>query len=101
VVIDWFDAAIGHPVADVARSSLLMRPDIAAAECCHLPGATSDLLDRLHTAYLAAWVGLGQDLAPEFEPWRAIAAISRATEGADPDPDQLLDFWRQRPISVS
>ena len=29
VVIDWFDASIGHPVADVVRSSLLLRSHLS------------------------------------------------------------------------
>ena len=29
MVIDWFDVSIGHPLADVIRSSMLMRPGFA------------------------------------------------------------------------
>lgn len=101
VVIDWFDAAIGHPIADLARSSLLMRPSADASRCAHLPDATPALLERLHAAYLGAWVDRFGDPTHLFEHWRSVAAIVRVPEGADPHPGELLEIWRRRPTAVT
>ena len=101
VVIDWFDAAVGHPIADFARSSILMRPRMDPARCTHLPGAESGLLEALHAAYSAAWRAIVGDPGALFERWRAIVAFARISEGADAHPEQLLDIWRRRPQLVS
>ena len=53
VVIDWFDASIGHPITDVVRTSLLIRSD-GAGSPLHLPGARPDLLGRLLEVYVEA-----------------------------------------------
>lgn len=53
MVVDWFGAASGHPTADHARSSLLMRPTTAARpDSSFLGGATRAVLTRLHRTYL-------------------------------------------------
>jgi hypothetical protein len=51
VIIDWFDAAAGSPAADVARSSVLMRPDAADS---HLPCPDRSVIGAIHDEYLAA-----------------------------------------------
>lgn len=51
VIIDWFDAAAGSPAADVARSSVLMRPDAAS---CHLPCPDRSVISAVHHEYLTA-----------------------------------------------
>ena len=70
VIIDWFDAAVGHPAFDIARSKLLMRsPDTelerdlaaklgVAATVPHLPGATVELLNEFRGRYLQAMSGV-------------------------------------------
>lgn len=95
VVIDWFDAAVGHPVADIVRSSLLVRPSRVAAPR-HLPGASGQLLGELHDLYL-------QEFAPELEAarehlaaWQAVVAASRLAEHADIDEQALLELWSAR-----
>lgn len=61
-IIDWFDAAAGHPAADIVRSSVLMRRDAAH---CHLPVVDSSIIDVAHDEYIAA-VARGRCLEPEM-----------------------------------
>jgi aminoglycoside phosphotransferase (APT) family kinase protein len=93
VIIDWFDACRGSAIADVARSSLLMGAEGATASSLpHLPGATADLMDALHDAYMATMVErLNIDRA-EFNCWLRVEAAARLAE-LGPAAD-LLAIWQ-------
>lgn len=95
VVIDWFDASIGHPVADVVRSSILMRPLDGAAIKPHLPDADPALLGRLHDAYVE---GMAEALArhDDLREWEAVLAAGRLAEDAEADGSGLLALWESR-----
>jgi aminoglycoside phosphotransferase (APT) family kinase protein len=89
VILDWFDAAVGHPVADFVRSSLLLRPpDTPSA---WLSGATPHLLDVLHCDYLTGLVGRGLIEPATFAAWEAVMAVGRLSEPV-PTGD-LLAIW--------
>jgi aminoglycoside phosphotransferase (APT) family kinase protein len=93
VIVDWFDAAVGHPTADLARSSLLMPPASAVGSANrHLDGATAQLLEHLHEAYLGSLVRRGLFDAGSFAAWEAVLAVARMSE-----PVQTTDLhavWR-------
>ncbi len=94
VILDWFDAATGHPIADYVRSSLLMRPPVdRAAMPAHLGGATSDSLDRLHSGYVAALSRHGLIEIDAFARWEAVVAVARMSEPV-PSAD-LVSLWRR------
>ncbi len=95
VVIDWFDAAIGHPIADVVRSSILMRAGSGHAPD-HLPGATPDVLSRFHTAYIADFADELTDAASDLPSWQAAVAAGRLAEGAEVDERWLIQLWHAR-----
>ncbi len=117
VVIDWFDASIGHPAADIARSKLLMRsPDtelerdlaakqgITRAAAPHLPGATVEVLDAFRSRYLEAMSGVLDEYEVDDITWRnwlAVNALGRVAEQAQPDDGPLLAIWRSRPEPTS
>ena len=85
IVIDWFYASIGHPVADIVRSSILMRPHLGPSGRSHLPGADRAVLDALHGAYVDAMRSL-LDIDPAvIHDWETLAAVSRLSEGDQPD----------------
>lgn len=91
VILDWFDAASGHPMADLVRSSLLMRPPRDHSEPAHLSGADSAFLDHVHTTYVAALSRRGL-LDRTFGEWEAVVAVARMSE---PVPcDDLVVLWR-------
>jgi aminoglycoside phosphotransferase (APT) family kinase protein len=94
VVIDWFDAAIGDPAADLARSSLLMRaPTSADQSNRHLAGATHELLSRLHAAYLSTLRASACIDDGALARWEALMDVARLAEPV-PQPD-LLSAWRR------
>ena len=96
VVIDWFDAAIGHPIADVARSLLLMAPRFETIDLFHLPGATPALVGRIHARFLDNWSETIEMLEDALALWEPILALARISEGAHADPAPLLAVWAGR-----
>ncbi len=93
VAIDWFDASIGHPLADVLRSTLLMRP-FRVGDPVHLPNADEGTLEKLHGRYIELFADV---LAIETPNWLAAVAVSRLAEAADPVESDLWDRWHARP----
>lgn len=96
VVIDWFDASIGHPVADVVRSSVLMRPLDGTAAKPHLPGANPSLLRDLHQSYVSAMRDVLARPVAELREWESVVVASRLAEDAEADESLLLELWRDR-----
>ncbi len=117
VIIDWYDASVGHPAADIARSKLLMRSpdtelerqlaadgDPGVVPVSHLPGATVELLDAFRTCYLAGMAGMIEATETDDRTWRnwlAVNALGRVAEQANPDDGPLLAIWRSRPEPIS
>ncbi len=103
IIVDWFDAANGQPVADYARSSLLMRPSASAMSGkSHLDGASNGFVKRLHAAYLAALVKRGLMQEPPFAAWEAVLAVARLAEPV-PSADLIATWrsWRAQPEAAS
>ena len=95
MLVDWFDAGRGDPLADVARSTLLIAPDAdGAAAPAHLIGGDLALRRRLVGAFLAARGDLDEE---RLARWRAVMAIARIAEGvASSGLDGLWHGWAQR-----
>jgi aminoglycoside phosphotransferase (APT) family kinase protein len=90
MLVDWFDASRGDPVADLARSSLTLLGD-GASPPAHLPGADHATLEALTDAYLAR---LHERLEIDdalLARWQAVSAVARIAEGVASGP--LLDVW--------
>lgn len=96
IAIDWFDAAIGNPVADVVRSSILMRPAVDGADVPHLPGADPGLLADLHHHYVAGIAQLLEDQRGDLARWEAVVGLSRMAEHAQRDESPLMALWHRR-----
>lgn len=97
VAIDWFDAAIGHPVADVVRTSLLIRPHADRDDPPHLPNAEISVLRTVHDAYLDAMSAELASVSPsQLRQWEALRAVGRLAEGTQPDGPMLMEVWRAR-----
>jgi aminoglycoside phosphotransferase (APT) family kinase protein len=80
-IIDWFDAACGHPLADVARTSLLLQHADAP------PGAgrgLEALRARLHGVYLAHYCELAGVAPADVEAWTLPVAVARLTVARGP-----------------
>jgi aminoglycoside phosphotransferase (APT) family kinase protein len=92
MIVDWFDASRGDPVADVARTSLTVLGDAASAPS-HLPGSDPRTLSLLSEAYLArlrAHIDVPDGLLVR---WQAIQAVARIAEGVPRR--MLLETWRR------
>jgi aminoglycoside phosphotransferase (APT) family kinase protein len=92
IIIDWFDASRGDPIADIARSSLLLLAD--GKQCPqHLPGADADTLATIMGAYLtvtSARLDIGDGALAR---WQAVEAVARIAEGVSRT--ILLELWRR------
>lgn len=94
IVVDWFDSAIGNATADLARSSLLMRPPATLESSNkHLDGATIEVLDRLHGAYLSVLRARGLIEEAAFARWEAVLAVARMSEPVQKA--DLVSIWRR------
>jgi thiamine kinase len=90
VIVDWFDASRGDPIADVARSSVTLLND-GANPPEHLPGAdpaTLRVLTASHLERLREHLEIDDDLLAR---WQAVSAVGRIAEGVARGP--LLDVW--------
>lgn len=91
VVIDWMTASHGHPVADVAATTLLFRiarvPDYYSAE-------TQEAVDQarraFYQAYLAAYLGYRPFPVAEIEAWIPVLAAARLSNGIAGEEQDLL-----------
>jgi len=99
VVIDWFDAAIGHPIADIMRSLVLVQPS-RSPELRHLPGATSTLLDPIRAGYVGEFEAELQAESADLATWQGVLAAGRLAEGAEVDESGLLALWHARNVGT-
>lgn len=100
VVIDWFDASIGHPVADVVRTSLLLRW-VEPAGPTHLPDAQPESLAELHDRYIDQMRAMLETDHDQLRDWEAVSAASRLAERAEQSDAQLVELWRSRSSRVA
>jgi aminoglycoside phosphotransferase (APT) family kinase protein len=92
VIVDWFDASCGDPVADIARTSLTLLGD-GTRPPRHLPGSDRPTLALLTDAYLSR-LGAPVEIAPELlARWQAVQAVARMAEGVPRG--ALFEVWRQ------
>jgi len=90
VIVDWFDSSRGDPVADIARTALVLLAD-GAHRPPHLPGADPDTLAQLTRAYLGR-VRQRRDVPEDtLARWQAVNAVARMAEGVATD--VLVDVW--------
>jgi aminoglycoside phosphotransferase (APT) family kinase protein len=99
VIIDWFDAARGDRVADIARTSLLMSTRAhGQTGPGHLPGAEPDILDLARDSYLEAISDLIAPDPDDVRRWEAVVAVARVAEGIAIDALLAIwDDWRTAP----
>jgi aminoglycoside phosphotransferase (APT) family kinase protein len=94
VIIDWFDAARGDHVADIARTSLLMSTRAHGQKGPgHLPGAQQETLELARDSYLEAITDLVAPDPDDVRCWEALVAVARVAEGIAID--ALLAIWHE------
>jgi len=89
VIIDLIDVSSGHPLADVARTVVLMRygqvPDNPAATA-----ALARLRTTFTDEYLAAYRALRPAPETDLAQWLPVIIAARLAEGADNDEGAIL-----------
>jgi uncharacterized protein (TIGR02172 family) len=95
IIIDWLDAARGHPLADVARSSLLFRLGEIP------PGTRGRALIELirswfQAEYLRHYRQLCSVRQEEIDAWGLPVAAGRLSEGIAGEEKQLIALVRKR-----
>lgn len=86
-VIDWMDASRGNPLADVARTSIIL---IGAAESAQVPNSLLKIFVRVfHSAYLRHYFRLRPNGRDEYRRWLPIVAGARLNENI-PELEQWL-----------
>ena len=89
VILDWTEATSGHPLADVARTTLMMRH---AAVPSHVPGRRVIEAGRMlwYQLYLRRYCQLQSVLPKQVEAWLLPVAAARMSEGIPEEEEQLL-----------
>jgi uncharacterized protein (TIGR02172 family) len=78
-IIDWIDASRGNPLADVARTSVILR---GAAESAQIPNPFSKMLVKsFHSVYLNQYFQLRPGGQKGYRRWLPIVAAARLDEG--------------------
>ena len=79
-IIDWVDASIGNPIADLARSSIIL---LGASQSDTQSWIERIALDWFHSAYLNRYFKLNPGSEAQYRIWLPIVAAGRMSEGID------------------
>lgn len=78
ITIDWIDATRGNPLADVARSTIIL---LGAAASSQIPNPLTKASIRLfHAAYLRQYFRLRPGGEQEYRRWLPVVAAARLSE---------------------
>ena len=84
VIIDWPDATRGHPLADVARTSLLMQVGGLPQQPI-LRALVGLVRTAIHRVYLNTYFKLSPYPRAALEAWRLPVTFARLSEGIEPE----------------
>jgi uncharacterized protein (TIGR02172 family) len=89
VVLDWMDAARGSPLADVARTSFLLRKSILPVDMPNrrLIGLVRNIF---HNTYLARYFHKNKPDPEEWKDWQTLVAAARLAEAVPGEQDMLI-----------
>jgi uncharacterized protein (TIGR02172 family) len=96
-VIDWTDATLGHPHADVARTLLLLHTATNAANAPPLIRPIVGLALRVFLdAYLDRYLAVNQATRSDIQAWEVVCAAARLRENVPESENLLLQLIRAR-----
>ena len=89
IVIDWVDVTVGNPLADVARTALLMRSSHIPED---FPARKLLLLfrNRLHDIYLRTYARLANIRLEDIRAWDYPITAARLDENITEENESLL-----------
>jgi tRNA A-37 threonylcarbamoyl transferase component Bud32 len=101
VIIDWLTGSRGHPLADVARSSLIMQTGGLPPRIPRLQRLAINTMRRfLHTLYLDRYLQLRPAARREIEVWLPPLIAARLREVEDyPQEKRLLEGWLEATLA--
>lgn len=89
IVIDWMDATLGSPLADVGRTVLLLRMAARTA----VKGLPQQIIVRNFTEiYLNAYCGMANVRRADVLAWLPVLAAARLEEGIREEEDALVQM---------
>lgn len=91
VIIDWIDATVGHPLADVARSAVILRFGLPPEE-----RMGRFLVGCMRRIYLREYFRRSSFPRAALEPWLLVVAAGRLSEQIPHERAELLAFVRAR-----
>ncbi len=77
ILIDWIDATRGNPLADLARTSILL---LGAADCQLTRPLEKAIVHIFHAAYIRRYFRHRPDDRPEYRCWLPVVAAARLSE---------------------
>jgi len=78
IIIDWPDATVGNPIADLARSSIIQ---LGASQSADDPWVSRLALAWYHRIYLRRYLKPNPGAADEYRKWLPVVAAARMSEG--------------------
>ena len=91
VIIDWIDATLGHPLADVARTVVIFRFGVPPEE-----KMIRLLIGGMTRIYLRRYFRQSPYTQAELDAWLLVVAAGRLSEGITHEREPLLAFVRAR-----
>jgi Ser/Thr protein kinase RdoA (MazF antagonist) len=92
-IIDWIDASRGNPLADVARTSIILR---GAVESKQIPNPLLKFFVKsFHAVYISHYFRLRPGGQDEYRRWLPIVAAARLDEGINEIEGWLLAQAKQ------
>ncbi len=91
IIIDWVDATQGHPMADLARTSLLLSAGAVPPETSRpIRWLLSTIRRLFHSTYLKRYLQSCPCNHQELETWQPVVAAARLSENIDAEIEQLI-----------
>ena len=79
IIVDWIDASLGNPLADLARTTILFQ---GAVEARQIPSSWQRIMVRIiHALYIRHYFKLRPGGEREYAQWFSINAAARLSEG--------------------
>lgn len=90
IVLDWIDATVGNPIADVARTSVLVEGECVVGTS--LSRFQKTMVRLSHRAYLHRYMRSRPGKEDDHMRWRPIIVAARMSEGIEERQDWLRTF---------
>ncbi len=90
IIIDWIDATRGNPLADVARTSLLLQIGVPPGINVPIRLMIESIRSVFHQAYLMRYMQLRSVSREQIAAWRAPIAAARLDEGIREEESRLV-----------